>query len=246
MRRTVEILVLLLLLLGGPLFIAATRPQVLDWRKVNYAATDLLPAPAEHRDAIVGILSARAWGWRGAFAVHTWLVVKPQGADRYDRYEVVGWGVQQGVRAVRHNMRPPDSPWAGNPPKVVELISGEPAERAIPKIAKAIASYPYPERYVIWPGPNSNTFTAYVVRQVSELATELPAQAVGKDWIASAFPFAPAASRTGLQVSLFGLLGLTVAWDEGLEVNILGLVLGVDPVGLAIKLPGVGRLGLRS
>ena len=240
-----EILALLLLLLGGPLFVAYTRPEVLDWRKVNYAPTNLLPSPALHDDAVVAILSARAWGWRGAFAVHTWVVVKPKGASRYDRFEVVGWGVQQGVRAVRENMRPPDSPWAGNPPKIVELVTGKPAELAIPKIRQAIASYPYPERYVIWPGPNSNTFVAYIVRQVPELATELPAQAVGKDWIANGFPLAPAASRTGLQVSLFGLFGLTVAWDEGVEVNILGLVVGVDPVGLAIKLPGIGRLGLR-
>jgi hypothetical protein len=31
---------------------------------------------------------------------------------------------------------------------------------------------------------------------------------------------------------------------EGVEFNLLGLVIGVDPLGLAIKLPGVGRLGL--
>ena len=29
--------------------------------------------------------------------------------------------------------------------------------------------------------------------------------------------------------------------EEGLELNLLGLVIGVDPKGLAIKLPGVGR-----
>jgi hypothetical protein len=245
MQRTVEILALLLVLLGGPVFVAYTRPEIIDWRRTNYAATNILPAPAQHEEAVVAILSARAWGWRGAFAVHTWLVVKPKGAQRYDRYEVVGWGVQQGVRAVRQNMRPPDSPWAGNPPTIVRLVTGEAAAAAIPRIEQAIASYPYPERYVIWPGPNSNTFVAYVVRQVPQLATELPAHAVGKDWIAAWMPVAPAMSRTGLQLSLFGLLGLTVALDEGIEVNLLGLVIGVDPLDLAIKLPGIGRIGWR-
>lgn len=245
MRRTVEILLLVLVLFGGPLLIAScSRPGATDWRTANRSPTNILPSPAEHDEAVVGILAARAWGWRGAFAVHTWLVVKPQGASRYDRYEVVGWGVQQGVRAVRQNMRPPDAPWAGNPPTIVHLITGAAAEATIPQIEQAIASYPYPESYVIWPGPNSNTFVAYVIRQVPGIATELPPHAVGKDWIAHGVPIAPAMSRTGLQFSLFGVLGLTVALDEGLEVNLLGLVVGVDPKDLAIKLPGIGKVGL--
>ncbi len=245
MQRTVEILALLLLLLGGPLLVAYTRPEVLDWRSANHAPTNLLPAPAAHDGAVVAVMAARAWGWRGAFAVHTWIAMKPKGAARYDRYEVVGWGVQRGMRAVRQNMRPPDAPWAGNPPTIVRLIEGAAAEAAIPKIERAVAEYPYPERYVIWPGPNSNTFVAHVVRRVPELATELPAHAVGKDWLAHWFPLAPAMSRTGVQLSLFGVLGLTVALDEGIEVNLLGLVIGVDPLDLAIKLPGIGRVGMR-
>ena len=42
-----------------------------------------------------------------------------------------------------------------------------------------------------------------------------------------------------------GLLGLTLAVDEGLELNLLGLVFGIDPLDLAIKLPGIGRIGMR-
>jgi hypothetical protein len=246
MRRTVEILLLLLLLFGGPLLVAScTRPGAIDWRTANRAPTNILPSPSAHDEAVVAVLSARAWGWRGAFAVHTWVVMKPEGASRYDRYEVVGWGVQQGVRAVRQNMRPPDAPWAGNPPTIVHMIQGEAAERAIPKVEAAIATYPYPESYVIWPGPNSNSFVAYLIRQVPALAMEMPAHAVGKDWIANGIPIAAAPSRTGVQLSLFGLLGLTGALDEGIEVNLLGLVVGIDPMDLAIKLPGIGRIGLR-
>ncbi|WP_027133748.1 DUF3750 domain-containing protein [Geminicoccus roseus] len=246
MRRAVEILFLVLVLFVGPLLVANyARPVVVDWRSASYAPTDILPSPAAHDEAVVAILAARAWGWRGTFAVHTWLVVKPQGAARYERYEVVGWGVQRGVRAVRQNMRPPDAPWAGNPPSIVRMFTGEAAEEAIPQIEQAIARYPYPERYVIWPGPNSNTFVSYIIRQVPALATEMPAEAVGKDWLASFYPVALATSRTGLQLSLFGLLGLTVALDEGVEVNLLGLVVGLDPLDMAIKLPGIGRIGLR-
>ena len=54
---------------------------------------------------------------------------------------------------------------------------------------------------------------------------------------------ASAPSGTGYQVSLFGLIGLLAAREEGLEVTILGLTFGIDPLDLAIKLPGVGSIG---
>ena len=57
-------------------------------------------------------------------------------------------------------------------------------------------------------------------------------------------PIAHAPSGTGYQVSLLGLLGVTVALDEGVEVNVLGLVIGIDPKHLALKLPLVGSVGL--
>ena len=31
--------------------------------------------------------------------------------------------------------------------------------------------------------------------------------------------------------------------EEGVELNLLGLVFGIDPLGPAIKLPGIGRIG---
>ncbi len=34
-----------------------------------------------------------------------------------------------------------------------------------------------------------------------------------------------------------------VAREEGIEVNLLGLTLGIDFAGPALKLPGLGRLG---
>jgi hypothetical protein len=42
--------------------------------------------------------------------------------------------------------------------------------------------------------------------------------------------FAAAPSRSGFQVSLYGLFGILLAAREGLEVNLLGLSFGVDPV----------------
>jgi hypothetical protein len=108
---------------------------------------------------------------------------------------------------------------------------------------KAVESYPYAQTYVLWPGPNSNTFTAYVGRQVPELGLELPVTAIGKDFLTNGAFVERAPSGTGFQISIFGLAGLLVARQEGLEVNLLGLGFGIDPLGPALKLPIIGRIG---
>jgi hypothetical protein len=51
-------------------------------------------------------------------------------------------------------------------------------------------------------------------------------------------------SGSGFQVSLYGLAGFLLAANEGLELNILGLNIGVDAAVPALKLPAIGRLGL--
>jgi hypothetical protein len=44
------------------------------------------------------------------------------------------------------------------------------------------------------------------------------------------------------QISLLGLLGIGLAWEEGVEVNLLGLSTGIDFNDLALRLPGIGRV----
>ena len=46
------------------------------------------------------------------------------------------------------------------------------------------------------------------------------------------------------QVSIFGLLGAKLGWVEGVELNLLTLVAGLDVRHPALKLPGFGRVGL--
>ena len=50
--------------------------------------------------------------------------------------------------------------------------------------------------------------------------------------------------RLGFQISLYGLAGILLAAEEGLEVNVLGLNVGLDAAVPALKLPAIGRLGL--
>jgi hypothetical protein len=80
-------------------------------------------------------------------------------------------------------------------------------------------------------------------RAVSELRLFFPPTAIGKDYLGETRFAASAASGTGVLVSLWGLLGLVVAAEEGIEFNVAGLTFGVDPLGLGSKLPGIGRIG---
>jgi hypothetical protein len=53
-------------------------------------------------------------------------------------------------------------------------------------------------------------------------------------------------SGTGVYVSLAGYIGMTVGWVEGFEFNFLGAVIGFDIRRPALKLPGLGRVGIAA
>jgi Protein of unknown function (DUF3750) len=202
------------------------------------------PDPAEVRDAVIQVYAARTLGWRGILGVHTWIATKVTGAPGYTRYEVMGWGVDRGAPALRINRTGPDNYWFGERPEKLADVRGEGVDELIERIEAAVRSYPYPISYRLWPGPNSNTFTAYVGRAVPELRLDLPPTAIGKDYL----PGGTLASLStpggaGVQLSLFGMGGLLVGLEEGLEVNVLGLTFGVDLNRPALKLPGIGRVG---
>jgi Protein of unknown function (DUF3750) len=213
------------------------------WSQARWDSSGLAPDPLATPDPVVQVYAARAWGWKGVFAVHSWIVTKRANAPAFERYEVVGWGVRRGAPAVRRNMREIDGRWAGNEPELLLDRRGPEVEALIDEIEAAIMSYPYPGKYRTWPGPNSNTFIAHIGRAVPGLALELPPTAIGKDYLNNGSMFARTPSGTGYQVSLLGLVGLSIAREEGLELNLLGLTFGFDPLELALKLPGIGRLG---
>jgi hypothetical protein len=213
-----------------------------DWRTASRASAGLAPDPAATPEAVVQVYAARAVRWRGYFGVHSWISTKRENADRYSVYEVIGWRLYSGGSSVVVHNRPPDGRWFGAEPQLLRELRGPGVEQIIDRIETAVTEYPYADSYVIWPGPNSNTFVAFVARQVPQLALDLPPTAIGKDYLGPRL-FGRAASGTGYQFSLFGLLGLTVAKEEGLELNLLGLTFGIDAAEPSIKLPLVGRLG---
>ncbi|MFC5552673.1 DUF3750 domain-containing protein [Methylobacterium iners] len=212
-----------------------------DWSVADWSSAGLLAPARSSEPALVRVYAARVGRWRGIFAHHSWIVIKEAGAARYTRYDVVGWGLP-----VRTDGWAADGRWFGNTPETVLALDGAAAERAIPAIRAAVAAYPHRGlgSYRAWPGPNSNTFTAYVLARLPGLETALPPTALGKDWTPPDGFLARTPSGTGFRLSLGGYAGLTLGWVEGIEVSLLGLVAGIDLRRPALKLPGWGRIGV--
>jgi hypothetical protein len=213
-----------------------------DWRTASQEPAGLAPDPAITTEAVVQVYGARTWGWKGTFGVHTWVAVKPRDANAYTVYEVIGWRQRWAESVVAIRQRAADARWYGSLPELYADRRGELAEKLIPRIEAAAHSYPYAKEYTLWPGPNSNTFTAWITRAVPELEADLPSTAIGKDYIPGAIVGA-APSGHGFQFSLAGLLGFTASGVEGLELNLLGLTFGINPFDPALKLPLIGRVG---
>jgi hypothetical protein len=226
------------LAISAGLFAFENRPG--SWHQADWSSAGLLPPAASERDARIVMFVGRTGRWKGVVAVHTWIVLKPENGATWRRYDVVGWG-----NPVRVNGWDPDGRWFGNTPRVLLDLRGAEAAKLMPKVEAAIDAYPYdePGEYRAWPGPNSNTFTASVLRAVPELGITLPSNAIGRDFRAGASA-GLTASGTGVEVNLYGLLGAKIAWVEGIEVNLLGLVAGLDLREPAVKLPGFGRIAL--
>lgn len=212
------------------------------WRSTASTPERLAPDPARTADAVVQVYGARISGWKGAFGVHTWIAVKPSRARAYLVYEVIGWRLGWADTVTVTRERAPDARWYGSAPELYAECRGEGVDDMIERIDAAAREYPYSSQYNLWPGPNSNTFTAWVLRRVPEMRADLPATAIGKDYLGGGIVDS-APSGSGVQVSLGGLAALTVSGVEGIEFNLLGLIFGVNPFDLSIKLPLLGRLG---
>lgn len=214
-----------------------------NWWTADRSSAGLLPPASAHPGAVVRVFAAPTVRWRGIFSVHCWIVLKPEGAAAYTRYDYTAWG-----EPIRVNGFEPDGRWFGRLPEVVFAADGKFAEALIPRMQAAITGYAFCNKgdYRAWPGPNSNTFVAAVLEAVPEIGAALPANAIGKDYPYDGRWLRPAPSGTGFRLTLGGYAGITLAWVEGIEVNILGGVAGLDLRRPALKLPGLGRIGFSA
>ena len=162
-RNKIAVFVLAIVAMGGGDAVAV------DWRTASREPVGLAPDPLVTREAIVQIYAARVIGWRGKFAVHTWIAVKPSDAPVYTVYEVIGWRKYRGLPPLVIHHRAADGRWFGAIPELLYERRGEGVDDLIAKIDAAARAYPYANDYWMWPGPNSNTFTQHVIRAVPEL-----------------------------------------------------------------------------
>ena len=235
----------LVLTLIGPLYllVADKVDFHMHWQKASRKSAGLAPLPQAHPEALVQLYAAQAFNWRGLFAVHTWVAVKIKNAKAYKIYQVVGWNSHFGLPVLIIREDVPDRYWFGAKPKLVGEMRGEKAEIAAKEIEEAAANYPYPNLYELLPGPNSNTFTAYLLRSCTVCRIAMPGNAIGQYYLPHRQLFAPTPSHTGYELQLAGLIGIVVGKAEGIQVNILGLGYGINPWNFSITLPGLGTVG---
>lgn len=221
-----------------------------DWRTADRSSTGMAPDPIVESEAIIQIYAARAFSWRSFFAVHTWIATKDKDAENYNVYQVLGWREWHGLPVVVQEQDVPDRFWFGNSPTILREMRGSEAIEIIPSIEDAVSSYPYPNTYRMWPGPNSNTFIAHIGRSVPKLQLDLPPTAIGKDFMTREQFFDTAPSGDGIQFSFFGIFGGLISTVEGVEINILSLNFGLGltpqtiwPLKLRLPFFGIIKLG---
>jgi len=151
--------------------------------KQNTIGPPIAPDPQQHAEAIVQVYGADVWGFRGNFAIHTWIATKPPNAPAYTIYQVIGWRLRRNGTAVSITTGMPNKPWFRSPPLLLHEVRGSHANVLIAEIDAAVNRYPYDKEYVMWPGPNSNSFTEWIVLEVPGLGFNLPAKAIGKNWM---------------------------------------------------------------
>lgn len=113
------------------------------------------------------------------FAIHPWFVVKQADETSYDRWEV--WQTSGGAYGhVRKNRSSPTtSVGAGGTYVIAELVGAE-AEAVVSFIESESPDYPCKDNYVLFPGPNSNSYAQWVLDSTG-WDVVLPPTAIGKD-----------------------------------------------------------------
>ena len=197
--------------------------------------------PENDNQSVLQVYAARTWGPKGLFAVHSWIAMKRQGDEDFEVIQVIGWRQDALGNVLFRERNVPINSWWGNEATCILDLRGEDVESIIDKVDAAIVAYPWKRDYRLFPGPNSNTFVAWIGLQVPEMGLDLPSTAIGKDWRPLENSLGSSASGTGIQASLFGLLGTSIGFEEGLEINILGLNFELDLFDLALEIPLFGR-----
>ncbi len=127
------ILALFLLPLAVHAALYAGKDRPASFRDADWSSVGMLPPADADRDARLLIFTGRTGRWKGIFAVHSWVVFKPENATTWSRYDVVGWG-----QPMRSNGWAPDGRWFGDTPRVLVDVRGPAAAALIPRDDAAV------------------------------------------------------------------------------------------------------------
>ena len=134
-----------------------------EWSSRSYG---FAPHPNDVNEPIIQVYAARTRGSKKVVAVHSWIATKRRGAATYIISQIFGWRLRRGGTALYRDPGVPDKAWARNEPTLILDLRGEEVEALIDKVEAAIKAYPWQNTYTAWPGPNSNTFLAWIGLQV--------------------------------------------------------------------------------
>ena len=170
-----------------------------------------------------------------AIAVHYWFAVFDPASRQWHRWEV--WQAKDaGGKSMGHvhcDLRHPDCGVGGGAYRLGAEWGGS-AAWAIYSVLNNARDYPHRDRYRAWPGPNSNTFVAWVLRQAG-LHHAFDPRAVGKDYV-GLHGMWRSARRAGVQLET-PLLGVKFSPHDGVEIHWLCLTWGLRWSPLAIDTP---------
>ncbi len=198
------------------------------------------PRSGRPQDEIVRLYAAPLPFPLGALALHLWFLAFDPKSGECSRWEVwqEAWIAPGSWGHVYRNLLPPTEGIGGGRPFVLHEWRGQTARRIMDILFRP-GSYPARANYRSWPGPNCNSYAAWVLRQAA-VSIDIDPRAIGKDW--------PGCFRAGLSPTLTGiqaetpLLGLQVGLKEGFELHLFALTFGVDLWTPALKTP-MGRIG---
>jgi hypothetical protein len=168
-------------LIGGVLMISCSSNK--DWRTASRESSGSAPDPLTTEEAVILVYGADAWGWRGWFAIHTWIAAKRTDEESYRVFDVVGWRGHRGQPVLRVQEDIPDRYWYGEKPRLLKEHRGAGVDELIAAVDQAAQAYPWKQTYKAFPGPNSNTFIAWLAKEVPQLELELPFTAIGSGYL---------------------------------------------------------------
>lgn len=177
--------------------------------------------------------------WYSRFATHSYVDFRSKPSEPWQRIEIVNKDSGLILEPVSEEEVHASSRW-GNP---VHLVSQSKHDGQV--LASQITAFGkgYNDTvYKAWPGPNSNTFTDGLLREVDGLSGVLEHNGVGKD---ASWRAGTTAGGTGLEIQS-PLLGAEAGLKEGLNINFMGLTAGIGVWPPAIKLPFLPQFPLRS